>query len=116
MIRLLIDENFDHDILRGLQLRLPNLDSVTVQAAGLKGADDRVLLNWAVAEQRILVTHDLNAVPKLAHERLKAGVPLAGVFAVPASLAIGEAIDQLALLVTCSHEGEWNHRVLFLPL
>ena len=71
MIRLLIDENFDHDILRGLLLRVPNLDSVTTQAAGLRGAADRVLLNGAVAEQGILVTHDLNTVPKLAYETLE---------------------------------------------
>jgi hypothetical protein len=31
MIRLRMDENFDQRILRGLQLRLPSLDAVSVQ-------------------------------------------------------------------------------------
>jgi hypothetical protein len=29
MLRLLIDQNFDQDILRGLTHRIPNLDAVT---------------------------------------------------------------------------------------
>jgi hypothetical protein len=32
MLRLLIDENFNHRILRGLKLRLPRLNLVLVKA------------------------------------------------------------------------------------
>jgi hypothetical protein len=34
-MRLLIDENFDQRILRGLKLRLPQLDYLIVQQIGL---------------------------------------------------------------------------------
>lgn len=34
LLRLLIDENLDHRILRGLKLRLPRLDYVVAQVAG----------------------------------------------------------------------------------
>jgi len=116
MIRLLIDENFNHDVLRGLRLRVPDLDAITAQAAGLKSVSDIDLLAWAAAHQRILVTHDLNTVPKFAYQRANAGEALGGVFIVPVGLPIAEAIDQLVLLLTCSHEREWVNRVLYLPL
>jgi len=40
MLRLLIDENFDHRILRGVKLRLPQLDNLAVQETELKGIKD----------------------------------------------------------------------------
>jgi hypothetical protein len=36
MLRIFIDQDFHHDILRGLQLRLPELDAVTAREAGLE--------------------------------------------------------------------------------
>lgn len=42
-MRILLDENFDNDLLRGLLIRIPNLDYVRVQDV-MEGADDpRVL-------------------------------------------------------------------------
>ncbi len=37
MLRLLTDENFKNDIVRGLKLRLPRLDVVSVRHVGLAG-------------------------------------------------------------------------------
>jgi hypothetical protein len=41
---------------------------------------------------------------------------MAGVFVVRATHAPGAVIDDLVLLVECSLEGEWDGRVLYLPL
>lgn len=46
MLRLLSDENFNGDIVRGLLLRCPKLDLVRVQDSGLDGVDDPAVL-WA---------------------------------------------------------------------
>ena len=46
MLRLLADENFNGDIVRGLLLRQPDLDIVRVQDVGLGGADDPDILAW----------------------------------------------------------------------
>jgi len=40
MLRLLIDENVNNRILRGLKSRLPELDFVTVKQVGLAGFKD----------------------------------------------------------------------------
>lgn len=50
MLRLLIDENFDHRILRGLRLQIPGLDYVIVQETELRGIKDPLLLAWAAGQ------------------------------------------------------------------
>jgi hypothetical protein len=116
MLRLLIDENLDHRILRGLRLRLPHLDFVVVQETEIKGIKDPPLLAWAAEHNRILVTHDLKTIPKHAYERVRVGKPMPGVIAVPDSLAVGQAIEELVTLIECSEQHEWANLVIYLPL
>jgi superfamily II DNA or RNA helicase len=70
---LLFDENFNHRILHGLELRVPNLDYVVAQEIELKGAKDPDLLAWAAEQNRIVVTHDLETMLKYAYDRVAAG-------------------------------------------
>jgi hypothetical protein len=116
MLRLLIDENLDHRILPGVRFRLPNLDFVIVQNTDLKGAKDPPLLAWAAEQNRILVTHDRKTVPKHAYERAEKGVPMPGVIAVPDTLAVGQAIEELVTIIECSEQHEWENLVIYLPL
>lgn len=60
MLALAADENFNNDIVRGLRRRMPELDIVRIQDAGLSGADDPTVLEWAAREGRILLTHDVS--------------------------------------------------------
>src|SRR2546430_5326107 len=69
MLRLLIDENLNHRILRGLRFIVPDLDCIIAQRAGLKGVSDPQLLASCAEQALILVTHDVNTVPKHAFER-----------------------------------------------
>jgi hypothetical protein len=39
-----------------------------------------------------------------------------GVIAVPDSLAIGQAIEELITLIACSEPQEWENLVIYLPL
>ncbi|MCI0640227.1 MAG: DUF5615 family PIN-like protein [Gemmataceae bacterium] len=115
-LRFLVDEDFDNDILRGVLRRLPTLDIVRVQDFGLSGAIDPVVLEWSAKEGRIVFTHDVSTMSKYAMERVQHGLPMPGVFAVPQSLSIGKAIDEIMLIAECSHEGEWEGQFRFLPL
>jgi len=116
MLTLLIDENLNHRILRGLLRSVPHLDYVLVASAGLKGADDPAVLALAAGQNRVFVTHDLRTVPKHAYERVEAGLPLAGVIAVPDDLPIGRAIEDLILLIECANASELKSLVIYLPL
>ena len=55
MLRFAADENFNNDIVRGLRRRKTNLDIVRVQEAGLSGAVDPDVLEWAAREGRVLL-------------------------------------------------------------
>jgi len=116
MLRLLIDENFNQRILRGLRLRVPSLDYVVVQETVMQGLQDPPLLREAAILQRILVTHDLKTLPRHAYERVVAGEPMPGIIAVPDDLPIGQAIEQLHMVVECAEEHELENQVLYLPL
>lgn len=48
MLLLLIDENFNQRILRGLRLRIPSLDVVIVQETAMQGLQDPLLREAAV--------------------------------------------------------------------
>lgn len=116
-MRLLADENFDNDILRALVRRERSVDVVRIQdVPGLGGADDPAVLAWAAAEGRVLLTHDVNTIPKHAYERASAGEHMPGVVIISQGAAIGPCVRDLLLLVECSEEGEWEGQVLFLPL
>ncbi len=116
MLRILIDENLDQRILRGLRLQLPNLDYVIVQETELQSSGDSALLVWAAEHQRIIVTHDVNTLPTYAYERIRMGEPVAGVIIVPEQLAIGIAIEELAVLIECSELAELVDQVKYVPI
>ena len=111
-----IDADFDNDILRGLLSRKPNLDIVRVQDEGLRTADDPTILEWAANEGRVLLTHDVNTMTAHAYARLKAALPMPGIFVVPQTLAISHAIEDLLLIAECSTEREFEGQVIYLPL
>ena len=115
MLRLLIDQDFDHDILRGLQRRVPRLDAVTAFEVGMSEATDPQLLIQAARERRIIVTHDRKTMPKHAADLMAAGKDIAGLFVVPRSLSLRQAIEDLELMVTCSANDEWVNVIRYLP-
>lgn len=116
MIRLLADENFNNNIVRGVRLRDPGIDFVRVQDVGLSGADDPTVLEWAAGHRRILLTHDVATITAFAYERVRSGKPMPGIFEVGRTVALRSAIDDIVLLATCSEESEWEGQVQYLPL
>lgn len=116
MIRLLADENFNNNIIRGVRLREPGIDLVRIQDVGLSGADDPSVLEWAAEHQRVLLTQDVATITAFAYERIRAGKSMPGVFELSRNVALRSAIDDIVLLATCSEEGEWEGQVRYLPL
>ena len=116
MLRLAADENFNHAVVRGVIRRNPEVDIVTIQESGLSGASDETVLEWAAENGRVLLTHDVSTMTKFAYERIEHGLPIAGVFEVSQTLAVGAAIEDILLLAECSLENEWKDQVLYLPL
>jgi hypothetical protein len=116
MIRLAADENFNNNIVRGLLRRNPEIDIIRVQDAGLGGADDPVILEWAAQNNRILLTHDVATITEYAYERVANGLEMPGVFEVRRNVPLNRAIEELLLIAECSVEGEWEGQLHYLPL
>lgn len=118
MIKLATDEDFNNRILRGVLRRQPRLDIVRVQdvLSREERDDDRKILEWLAAEQRVLLTHDVTTMRSYAEERTTEGKPMPGVFEVSQDLPIGQAIEEILLVAECSLEGEWEGQIRFLPL
>ena len=116
MLKLVSDENFNADILRGLYRQHPDLDVVRVQDIGLKATPDSNILAWAAVEGRILLTHDRDTMPYFAHQRVRAGQAMPGVFLVSDLMPIGQAIDEILLAVDCLAPAECENFVRFFPL
>lgn len=116
MLRFAADENFNMHIVNGVLRRLPGVDIVRVQDAGLEGADDPTVLEWAASEGRILLTHDVTTITAFAYERVGRGLPMPGVFEVSLKVPVSVAIEEVLLLAECSIEGEWQGQVNYLPL
>ena len=116
MIRFLVDEDFNNDLLRGLVRRVAELDSIRAQDIGLRGAGDDAVLAAAAVEARVVLTHDVSTLIGRAFERIKAALPMPGVIAVAQSMPIGRAIDDLVLIAECSTPEDWTSQVRYLPL
>jgi hypothetical protein len=87
---------FDHHMWRAVTvgLRRQGIDVMTAEEAGLAEDDDPVLLSFATAERRMLMTFDRDFFA--LHNR---GVPHAGIAWCPAlKYRIGPLIGQLRLV------------------
>lgn len=116
MLALLADENFNARILRGITRSLPALDVVRAVDVGLAGLSDAEVLEWAAKECRVLVTHDSTTISAPAFRRVTERLAMPGVVIVPGLLPIGDAIQELLLLITCGRPDDLNGLVIYLPL
>jgi len=116
MLRLLADENFNGNIIRGVRLRSPEIDLVRVQDVGLAGSPDQEVLEWTAENDRIVLTHDRKTMPEFASERVASGNPMPGVFVFNNRFPVGRAIEELVLLDECSETEEWSDQVVYMPL
>lgn len=116
MLKFLADQNFNHNIVRGLLRRSPAIDIVSAQERGLSRMKDPQLLEWVAREQRVLLTHDVLTMTKYVYDRLNARQAMPGLIEVSFFLNPGQVIEDLLLLAECSFEGEYEGQIIYLPL
>lgn len=107
-LRFHLDENVDPAVADGLRRR--GIDVTTSQERGLLEAPDDQQLAFALAERRVLVTHDEDFLAKV-----KAGARYAGVaYCHPQVRSIGQIIAALLLMRDCLTADEMENHVEFL--
>lgn len=116
-MRFVADENFNNDILRGIKRLCPHIEIVRVQDTPMIRADDRALLAWIADEPNtILLSHDVNTIPKYFYERAKANLTMPTVMMLHAERPLSEGIEALVMLIEASSFDEWRGDLTFLPL
>ncbi len=116
MLKLLVDQDLDHDILRGLIRRIPQLDAVTAFEIGMSEATDTELLVWAAQAGRIIITHDRQTMPVHAAGLMSKGENIAGIFVVLRRIPLHRVIEDLEVMITCTENDEWVNVIRYLPL
>jgi len=116
MIRFLADADLNEGIVVGCLRREPTMDFLTANEADLEGVPDPAVLALASEQDRILVSHDFQTMPRHFGDFLQAGDSTPGVLLVPQYLPIGEAVDELVLIWNASDADEWENRILGIPL
>ncbi|MEX0781896.1 MAG: hypothetical protein WD557_04540 [Dehalococcoidia bacterium] len=115
MHRILTDQDFDEDILHGLA-RIVELDWLPARAFGQEEAVDEVIVELALRESRVLLTHDARTLYPLIYRLRAEGRPIPRVAVVPQSLRLRVAIEQLQILLLAATEADWERNPFRLPL
>lgn len=116
MMRFATDENFNGHMLSGLRKRLPDLDIVRVQDTEMYGSPDPELLEWLAEQDRILLTHDIRTMPKFVYERVHAGLPVPGIVEIHRDMPVGEAIDELEVILGVGEREDFENQVMYVPM
>ena len=116
-MKWLADENFRNAIVRGLLRKAPSLDIVRAQdVPEISSQDDRVLLRFATAEGRVVVTHDVSTMIPAMREQMRLESRCTPIVMVPDSMPIGAAVDDILVLDGCAVEADWAAGVIYIPL
>ena len=99
-----------------MRRRAPTLNVVTALEAGLGEAADEAVLARAATECRVVVSHDVRTMRARAEDRLRAGLPMAGLILVPQEVQLGKVIEELVLIAETTAPEEWQGKIVFLPL
>lgn len=110
------DEDFNNRIIRGIQRKDLTLDIVRIQDLELSDNSDPAVLEWCAREDRVLFTHDVNTMVKHAYNRIKSNKSLPGLIGVQQKCPIGQAIEDLSLLIKYLTSEEYKNRIIYIPL
>jgi hypothetical protein len=115
-VRYLADANLHHGIVSGCLRREFALDFLSANGAGLEGMTDAQVLAIAAGQTRILVTHDFQTMPSHFADFLESHGSSPGIFLAKQRTPIAEVIDALVLIWSASEPGDWENRIVAIPL
>lgn len=115
-MRFATDENFKGNVLKGLLIRLPDLDIVRIQDTTMYQSPDPELLEWLATENRILLTHDVQTMPDYVYQRIRQNKVVIGIIVVHQDTPIGQALDDLEVIIGAGTPDDFVNQVKYVPL
>ncbi len=114
--RFLADHDLNEHIVTGVIRREPAVEFLRAREVGVASLTDREVIDYAVREGLVIVSHDVNTMPGHAYEMLRSGQPFAGLLMVQQKEPVGPVIESLVLIWAATEAEEWRNQILFLPL
>ena len=106
-VRFFTDEHVAKSVVTGLRQR--GIDVVSVPEARSRGATDREHLRWALAQRRVIVTHDADFLRLHADSQSHAGIVYAS-----QRISVGDLIRGLTLIARVLDADAMHGHVEFL--
>ncbi|MEW6126335.1 MAG: DUF5615 family PIN-like protein [Acidobacteriota bacterium] len=114
-IRFQADADLNEEIVSGLIRQESTVDFQTASEAKLRGLADEEVLQIAMRDKRILVTHDRRTMP--GHfAKFIANEDSPGVFIISQRESVRSAINELLLVWTASEMEDRTNLIVDLPL
>ena len=114
--RFLADNDLNDAIVAGVQRREPAAEFARLRELGMEAWSDAEVLDFAVQENWIVVSHDVNTMSNAASTRQAAGLPMSGLLLVHQRTPVFPVIESLLLIWAASAAEEWSSQIEFLPL
>ncbi len=117
-VKYLLDENVDDIYRKGLHAHYPEIVVWRIGApmAPVIGTLDPEILVWCEANGFSLVTNNRESMPNHLQDHLAAGRHVPGIFTLNPDMAIGETVEELALIWGASRPGEYGDQINYFPL
>lgn len=113
--RFLADEDLRMEIVHAARRLEPAIEILVVGDVTQKGIDDSAVLDLALRERLIVVTHDVSTLRPEAELRTRDGRGVAGVLLTPQRSKSRDVAETLVLIWAASESEEWFDRVEFIP-
>ena len=114
--RFLVNHDFNEHIARGVERLEPAVELLRVRDLSLAGASDAELLEYAAAHGLLVLSHDVNTMSAAASERLRNGLPLAGLVLAHQRIPVALVIADVFMIWAATEATEWENQIQFLPL
>jgi hypothetical protein len=114
--RFQADADLHFDIVTGVLRREPAIDFQSAQELLTEAMEDPEVVAAAARQGRIVVSHDVNTMPEHFWRFLATHRHSPGLFLLPQTIPVAQAIEELVLIWAVSDAAEWEDRVVWLPL
>ena len=73
-------------------------------------------LSGPQTNNRVVITHDVRTMPAHAAARMAKQLGMPGLIIVPNKLELGQATDELQIIIECAGAADLKDGIYFLPL
>jgi predicted nuclease of predicted toxin-antitoxin system len=114
-VNYLTDENISRRFVSAVLRTIPGVDIVRIQDVGLQGQPDDVLLAWAAAQNRVLITQDRATIPPLVAQRMDAQLVVPLVVIIRPRVTFADVLQAVHDLEHDGLEHNWAYPVRWIP-